>query len=192
MATGSSKISLDQLIASTARIYKAVEPFLEAKEKVDFAADAYSQASTAMSTGHLSANDETIEQARAKAHGLSSSLSSLARKDENYWIAKSPANLLQKATVTAGVNWLQQKSKEFADMQRMMDGQLPLVQGLKNVYANPGVKGLRNVVLGPTTLHELDDWALQEIETSLKASISHVRQIQSKLENAKNALLRWR
>ena len=187
MAAPAVKSTLDRLLMTAADVYRKVEPLLDAKDKIQGGADAYARATHTLATGELQAHDETIEAARVKTKKLQAALRALSKVDENGWVDQSGAALGQPARMQRGISWLQQRNAEMTSLERLIEGQRPLVQGLKRALEHPAGMAIR-VAIEPTSLHGLDIIALDEIDRNLGACSGHLRQIKLRLQNTLRGL----
>jgi hypothetical protein len=173
-------------IVKAARIWKL---FKSGKEKYDtFSSigDDFDRARKA-AAGELEAYTPAVEKVRVYAANQSDKLSELARKDENYWIERSGANLFDPIATAHARTLLDEWIIDFNQVQTVIQGFLPMAQTARELFSNTAVSAVRSAI-DESSLPPLDGIALQQVVGDLNSSNRNLDIILRRLHSGRMAL----
>lgn len=132
------------------------------------------------SAGQLEGTDENVNRLALIARRLSNELSSLNRRDEQWWIDTSGANLFSPAQSTEALMLLQRRRQTLIALKEACDGMRSLALAL-GVYGFSNVKALPKAM---TSLVVLDIEVIKETRKNFDICIRHIDSILQKVEFA--------
>lgn len=136
-------------------------------------------------TGALSASDSNINNLALIAQRLSNELSTLNRKDINWWLDTSGANLLSKSDSTKAIQKLQEQRQYLLDLKDACDG-LKTAVGVAFANTVANVKGLAKLYM--PSIPAIDGMVTKEARDNYDVCMGLIDSIIKKVEAATHAV----
>lgn len=185
-ATASLLSKTDEFLMSAAKIWKTVKEVKEKAEPFSKANEAFEIANHA-AAGELTAYDSNIEKVRVYVANQKDKLADLARKDENYWMDISGADVLKPlAMVKARAN-VDEWTKNFSNLRILNQQLLPMVQQAQAIFSNNAVSAVRSA-MDESSLPVLDGIALSQVVGDMNNSLRSLDIILRCLKNCRLAM----
>jgi hypothetical protein len=176
----------DEFLIGAAKAWKIIketkeqiEPLSKAKEGLELAHRA--------SQGELGAYSDGVEKIRVYVANQKDQLADLARKDEDYWMERSGANVLDRAAMADARTSVDEWVTNFSQLRTLIQQFLPAVQAARSVFNNPAVVAARSA-FEESSLPALDGLALSQVVSDLNNSLRSLDVIIQRLQNCRNRL----
>lgn len=139
---------------------------------------ALSLTESTLGTGKLSASDANLNRLATISQRLVSELSALDRKDENWWIEASGANLLSKGESTRALKHLVEQQAKLKALREACEGLKTLAAvAFANTVAN--VKGLAKLYI--PSIPMIDGMVTKDIQRDFDVCIRLINSILKKV-----------
>lgn len=177
---------LDEFLINAGKSWKLMKEVKEKVEPFSKANDAFEIANRAMS-GELTAYSPGVEKVRVYVANQKDKLAELARQDENYWMERSGANVLDPVAMMKAKNAVDEWTKNFSQLKYVMQQFLPVVQSAQSLVSNTGVVAVHSA-LEESSLPALDGIALSQVIGDLNNSVRSIDLILQRLRNCRLAM----
>jgi hypothetical protein len=184
--TASLLSKTDEFLIGAAKIWKGMKEAKDASEPFSKAKDAFEIANRA-ATGDLSAYDPNIEKVRVYVSNQKDKLADLARKDENYWMDISGANVLNPLAMVKARTNVDEWTKNFSNLRILIQQLLPMVQQARAIFSNTAVSSVRSAI-DESSLPPLDGIALGQVVGDMNNSLMSLDTILRCLRNCRLAM----
>lgn len=166
------------LLVTIAPVQKGVKEIYKVSKETN---KALTLADKVERTGQLTSSDGNINRLQSIANQLSNELSSLNRKDENWWIVTSGANLFSQGESASALKYLYREKKKLVALREACTG-LKTLTGVAFANTVANVKGLAK--LYAPSLPMIDGMVAKEVMREFDVCIGLIDSILKKLEAA--------
>jgi hypothetical protein len=184
--TASFVTKTDDFLLGAGKAWKLIKEIQDKVKPLTKASDSLDFASRAMS-GTLPAYSTAVDKLQTYVGSQKDKLADLARKDENYWMERSGANIFDALAMSDARNCVDQWTDNFTQLKTLIRQFLPAFETAKKVLQNPGVVGVRSA-LEESSLPALDGIAMDQIIGDLNNSVVSLDKILPRLQNCRLAL----
>ena len=173
-------------ILKAAKVWKLLKSGKEKYETFSSIGEDFDRARKA-AAGELEAYTPAVEKVCIYAANQNDKISELARKDENYWMERSGANLFDPIATAHARAAFDEWIADFNQVQTVIQGFLPMAQTARELFRNTAVSAIRSAI-DESSLPPLDGIALQQVVGDLNSSNRNLDVILRRLHSCRMAL----